>query len=163
MSDELNNETTAEPVNPVDATLIASICHEANRALCERFGDNSQKSWAEAHPEQRESAIKGVEYRLANPEATPEDQHEAWSKEKEANGWVFGPVKDFEAKTHPCLVPYDELPLNQRLKDHLFQGIVDALATASGLYGENDGKAPEKKAANKKEAAKGDKKPDGKK
>lgn len=151
MSDELNNETTAEPVNPVDATLIASICHEANRALCERFGDNSQKSWAEAHPEQRESAIKGVEYRLANPEATPEDQHEAWSKEKEANGWVFGPVKDFEAKTHPCLVPYDELPLNQRLKDHLFQGIVDSLASASGLSEKKEAKPAKKKAADKGE------------
>jgi hypothetical protein len=36
-------------------------------------------------------------------------------------------VKDPDAKTHPCILPYHELPLEQRLKDSLFMAIVHAL------------------------------------
>jgi hypothetical protein len=46
--------------------------------------------------------------------------HENWTKDKVADGWVYGEVKDAAAKTHPCLVPYDQLPANQRFKDSLF-------------------------------------------
>lgn len=68
-----------------------------------------------------------VGYALANPDATPERQHEAWKVDKIADGWVFGGVKNPETKEHPCIVAYDELPLNQRTKDFLFQAVVKAL------------------------------------
>lgn len=106
---------------------IAIICHEANKAWCESEGDNSQKSWAEAEEWQRDSAVKGVEFRLANPDAPESAQHDAWSADKRAQGWVYGEKKDADAKTHPCLVPFNELPEFQQKKDKLFQGIVDAL------------------------------------
>lgn len=48
-------------------------------------------------------------------------------KEKIEDGWVYGDEKDTEKKTHPCLVPYEELPEFQKKKDALFQAIVDAL------------------------------------
>ena len=41
--------------------------------------------------------------------------------------WSYGEVKDAEAKTHPCLIPYDQLPEFQKAKDKLFVAIVDAL------------------------------------
>ena len=41
-----------------------------------------------------------------------------------------GPVKSFEAKTSPCLVPYAELPEPQRRKDAMFQRVVLAVAEA---------------------------------
>lgn len=107
---------------------IAMIAHEANRAYCQQIGDNSQKSWEEAEQWQRDSAIKGVDYHLANPDATPENSHESWMKEKEETGWTYGPVKDPEKKEHPCFVPYNELPVEQQAKDYLFRGIVHALA-----------------------------------
>ena len=53
--------------------------------------------------------------------------HNNWSAEKVADGWVYGEVKDVEKKTHPCLVPFDQLPLFQQKKDKLFSAIVDAL------------------------------------
>ncbi len=111
----------------MDIQYIAQACHEGNRAICLANGDNSQKSWEEAEQWQRDSAIAGVQYRIDNPEATPGDQHEAWSQHKIADGWVKGDVKDAEAKTHPQLVPYAELPEAQKLKDVLFCAIVDAL------------------------------------
>ena len=45
-----------------------------------------------------------------------------------AEGWVWGPVKDFDKKTHPCLIPYSELPLEQQRKDAIFQGVVRGVA-----------------------------------
>lgn len=107
--------------------LVAKICHQANKAICESSGDLSQKNWDEAEQWQRESAINGVQYALDNPWAEPEDMHKAWVTEKESQGWVYGEVKDADAKTHPCLIPYAELPEHQKLKDAVFQSIVDAV------------------------------------
>lgn len=106
---------------------IALACHEANRAICEAIGDTSQKAWHAAEQWQRDSAIKGVEFALANPNATPADQHQAWMREKFADGWSHGERKDPARKLHPCLVPYDVLPTEQRVKDHVFRAIVQAL------------------------------------
>ncbi len=106
---------------------IAKICHEANRAYCQTIGDDSQKPWDEAEDWQRGSAVSGVEFALANPDVTPESQHEAWSRDKVAAGWVYGEVKDADDKTHPCLVPYDQLPVEQQGKDALFRAIVLAM------------------------------------
>jgi hypothetical protein len=107
--------------------FIAKACHEANRAWCQSDGDFSQKHWDEAEQWQRDSAIAGVRFRLENPDAPASAQHEAWSADKIANGWKYGKVKDAEKKTHPCLVPFEELPEFQQKKDKLFQSIVDAL------------------------------------
>lgn len=109
------------------ASEIARVCHEANRAYCLALGDGTQKPWDEAPDWQRESAIKGVEFLLANPLANPIDSHVSWQRQKEADGWVYGATKDEAKKTHPCMVPYHELPEAQRRKDHLFAAIVRAL------------------------------------
>jgi hypothetical protein len=105
-------------------SFIASVCHEANRAVCVAFGDNSQPAWKDAPEWQKQSALKGVLFAFANPQVTPSEQHDAWCADKRKDGWVYGPVKDSEAKTHPCLVDYDALPPEQRAKDHVFTAIV---------------------------------------
>jgi len=107
---------------------VAAVCHEANRALCACLGDHSQPTWGEAPDWQVESAIKGVEFNLANPEAPASASHDSWLAEKERGGWIYGPVKDPEKKEHPCFVPYEELPIEQQAKDHLFKAVVEALA-----------------------------------
>ena len=108
---------------------IAKICHDANASLCATQGDLSQSNWDDAPDWQKKSAINGVKFHLENPEATPENSHESWLKEKEADGWKFGEVKNPETKEHPCFVPYDQLPKNQQSKDYLFRGIVHALSS----------------------------------
>ena len=106
---------------------IAKVCHEVNRAYCEALGDMSQPKWEDAPDWQKGSAIIGVELHSDNPNATPKNSHEEWLKEKEATGWKYGPVKDVEKKEHPCFVPYNELPTEQKAKDYIFRAIVHAL------------------------------------
>lgn len=107
---------------------IARVTHQVNKAYCEAIGDNSQKCWEDAPDWQKQSALNGVTFVLEFPMATPEDNHNEWLKGKAEAGWVYGPVKDEEAKTHPCILPYDELPLSQRAKDYIFKGVVLALS-----------------------------------
>lgn len=103
--------------------LTAQVCHEANRAIQLRTGDpNPSPPWKEAPKWQKASAVDGVVKALNG--ATPEQLHESWCDFKVQEGWKFGNVKDEEAKTHPCLVNYDQLPEEQKLKDHVFASIV---------------------------------------
>ncbi len=106
---------------------IASVCHQANKAICEAFGDHSQVEWDKAERWQRDSAIRGVEFAYDNPDAPPSAQHDAWLQDKAADGWVYGPVKDAAAKTHPCMVPYEQLPPEQRAKDYVFQAVAKSM------------------------------------
>lgn len=110
----------------VDAEAIAQVCHEANRAYCLAVGDDSQPRWEDAPQWQRDSAVAGVQLHLEKP-MTPRESHEAWMAHKQAEGWVYGERKDADAKTHPCMVPYDDLPDEQRRKDELFGAVVSAL------------------------------------
>lgn len=109
---------------------IARVCHETNRAYCETLGDRSQKPWNEAEEWQRQSAMQGVAFALSHPDAPASAQHDAWLADKAKDGWKYGPVKDAEKKEHPCFVPYDQLPPEQRIKDYLFKGVVAAFAGA---------------------------------
>jgi len=114
----------------INVEQVARVCHDANKSYCDSIGDYSQKLWDCAELWQRRSALRGVEYALANPGASASDQHEAWLKDKQNYGWTFGAVKDAEKKTHPCMVPYDQLPLAQRMKDYIFRNIVRAFREA---------------------------------
>jgi len=78
-----------------------------------------QKYNEEINNDQLESLLNGIEYLEENPECTPEENHNNWMKEKIRQGWVYGDVKDFELKTHPDLIPFDELPVVEQRKDIL--------------------------------------------
>ena len=112
----------------MNVSAIAKVCHEANRALCDGLGDNSQKPWEDAEQWQQVSAINGVNFNLQNPDAPASASHDSWLEEKRAAGWKYGEVKNADLKEHPCFVPYEQLPLEQQAKDHLFKAIVAALS-----------------------------------
>ena len=106
---------------------IAEVCHEANRALCQAFGDYSQTTWDSAPEWQRKSILNGVNFHRENPEASVSCSHDNWVAVKRQDGWVYGETKDVEAKTHPRIVAFEDLPPEQQAKDFLFRQLVHSL------------------------------------
>lgn len=45
--------------------------------------------------------------------------HDLWAAQRIADGWCYGPVRDDGNKRHPCLVPYDQLPENEKQYDRI--------------------------------------------
>ena len=119
----------------MDKLQIAKVCHEANRAYCASIGDYSQPSWGDAPEWQKASAINGVNFHLTSiangVKPSPSASHDSWLEEKRNAGWKYGPVKNPETKEHPCFVPYAQLSLEQKLKDYIFVGIVQAFFEAN--------------------------------
>lgn len=106
---------------------IAKVCHEVNRAYCISQGDFSQPTWDTSPEWQKSSAMMGVELHYNNPDAGPAASHRSWMQQKLDEGWKVGPVKDADAKTHPCIVPFELLPVAQQAKDFIFCEIVHQL------------------------------------
>lgn len=40
--------------------------------------------------------------------------HEVWAKSRMDQGWTYGPTRDDVRKKHPCLIPYEELPEEEK-------------------------------------------------
>ena len=113
----------------MNASAIAHVCHEANRALQIEQADPTipvSPLWENLDEETRQSAISGVVGIIDGN--TPEQSHEGWMAFKIEHGWTLGPVKDEDKKEHPLLVPYAELPVAQQIKDSLFSNVVHALS-----------------------------------
>ena len=50
-------------------------------------------------------------------ERNDENVHEVWAKARIDEGWTYGEKRDDIHKKHPCLVPYDELPEEEKEYD----------------------------------------------
>ncbi len=54
-------------------------------------------------------------------------EHMRWSWEKRLTGWTFGTIKDQGRKTHPSLIPYDDLSEPEKEKDRKLVKLIPAL------------------------------------
>lgn len=112
---------------PTKEERIARVCYEINRAYAEAaLGDMSLPAWDVAADWQRDSTLAGVMLYLAKP-MTPEESHESWMQAKLDGGWKYGLEKCGIKKEHPCMVPYNELPREQQVKDYLFGAVIRSL------------------------------------
>ena len=50
-------------------------------------------------------------------EAMARNVHEVWAATRLEQGWIFGKERNDTLKTHPCLIPYDELSEEEREYD----------------------------------------------
>lgn len=108
----------------MDVNQIAKTCQEVNKVFCEHLGDYSQPKWDDAPDWQKDTLIDGVIFHQNNPGSTAEDSHNNWMAKKIEDGWVYGEKKDVEAKTHPCMLAFSDLPIDQQTKDSLFLAVV---------------------------------------
>jgi len=106
---------------------IAKVCHEVNRAYIKAITGENVPSWEDAPSWQTGSIKVGVEQALNYPEISPEELHDNWVYFKLGTGWTYGEEKNIDKKTHPSLIPYKDLPETEKVKDHLFRAVVNAL------------------------------------
>ena len=50
-------------------------------------------------------------------ERLAEHIHDVWAQQRMEEGWTYGPERNDAAKTHPCLVPYADLPESEKEYD----------------------------------------------
>ena len=119
----------------IDYMKIAETAHNINILYCEGMGDTIRISWEASGNAFKASVWEAVKSVAENPGVAPEACHDHWMVNKKKMGWTLGLCLSYEAKTHPLLIPYAELPLCQRIKDILFMSVVRGLVSA---YEESD-------------------------
>lgn len=130
---ETPKNSNSETVLATIVHLIAEVVYETNREYRIAIGEYGGPTFSEADESKRESIYRGILYRIQNPETTPEQQHIVWMKTKVAQGWVYGKTQNDELKMHPCMVPYEKLPAEQKAKDSIFVAIVKTMAKQYNL------------------------------
>ena len=109
--------------------IIAAACHSAWYAYTVLGFKEEGEPWSTIAQWQKDSLYNAIEFWDTFTEKVPVGglawlrtnlpvlSHDNWTKHKLSEGWIYGPVKDANKKTHPCLVPYTALPAAQQLKD----------------------------------------------
>lgn len=129
-------ETIPAPFDPV--LVIAKLAHNMSNATVGNTNFLVPEampiiySWNDAPVEMQDSVLDGVRAILNQKVRSPEQAHENWMEHKADNGWHYGPVKDTEARQHPCMLPYSELSPYNRLKDAIFFDTVTHLIEMIG-------------------------------
>lgn len=54
---------------------------------------------------------------MALVERMAENVHDVWAETRIAQGWTYGSERNDAEKKHPCLVPYNELPEEEKEYD----------------------------------------------
>ena len=52
-------------------------------------------------------------------ESLAKNTHEAWAAARSRQGWTNGPLRDDTLKTHPDLIPYEDLPDEEKEYDRV--------------------------------------------
>lgn len=52
-------------------------------------------------------------------ERLAENTHDHWARQRITEGWRYGPQRNDDARHHPCLVPYDQLPESEKEYDRI--------------------------------------------
>jgi hypothetical protein len=128
MGDASVGEKTVAEANRTARSLaiIGKIAHTAVNAYAQSLGEIAVE-WEDLPAANRKGVTSAIEKIVSGEIAGPVSGHDAWMTFMVENGWHYGPVKSYEAKTHPQLRPWAELPIEQRRKDFLFHAVVKAL------------------------------------
>ena len=47
-------------------------------------------------------------------EVIAKNVHEVWAESRITQGWTYGAERNIALKQHPCLIPYEELPEEEK-------------------------------------------------
>lgn len=106
---------------------IARVAHEAVCGVRLGFGEGESVPWSDTSPEEKSMASHMVVTIMRRPHLDSEQLHQDYCNDMVAKGWQYGPEHDAAAKLSPLLVPFGQLPVEQRVEDQVFRQVVMAL------------------------------------
>ena len=105
----------------------AIFVYEAARCLNIATGAPiNPEVWEDRLVRFRLNMIKAVE-RQTRPDRSfsPSGLHDEWVRAYVSMGWKWGPVRDMKKRTHPDMVPFDDLGALEQAKDRQFMQFCD--------------------------------------
>lgn len=120
----------------VDKEIIEKVARKAHdmwKFFTELVSDEKVPGWELAEDWQRETAISGVKAVISGASSDPKEEHDRWCKEKIGLGWKYGPEKDGNLKTHPCLVDFEDLPICKQGLDPILNWTMRAALEQEGI------------------------------
>jgi hypothetical protein len=73
------------------------------------------------------SAVEVEGHLVALTELLANHAHDLWALQRLSEGWTWGPTRCDTARTHPCLVPYEDLPESEKEYDRNTLGTIRAV------------------------------------
>jgi len=100
----------------------AIFVYEAARLEAEISGRTIvPEQWEDRDEAFKIQFVKVVDRQCSNNKfSSAEAAHNSWWKEYKRMGWKYGKLRDPKAKTHPDMVPFKDLPKDERDKDEIF-------------------------------------------
>jgi hypothetical protein len=115
---------------------IARVVWEANRTLQIADGEEwPDVPWDSASDERRGLCLDVVKMVCARVVQDPATAHEMWATGMALDGWVWDHEKDLERKTHPSLVPWNQLTPRGQLGQRFLVFIATEMTRAEGAEG----------------------------
>ena len=81
-------------------------------------------------------------------ERLAEHTHDVWAVQRMRDGWTYGVQRSDDAKLHPCLVPYSQLPETEKEYDrNVVIGTIRAVLALGFVLSRTDSRAAQQAVA----------------
>lgn len=109
---------------------IAMLAHGVVNGYRKAAGLDPMPAFADLGAAEQDELLGNVDFWLANPSAPIAASHESWLARGIADGWRLGETLDQQAKLSPFIRPFDTLPKDVVMMEHLFRAAVDSVTSA---------------------------------
>lgn len=109
---------------------IAMLAHGVVAGYRKAMGLEPMPPFSDLGAAEQDELLENVDFWLANPSAPIAASHEAWLVRGIAEGWRLGETLDMQAKLSPFIRPFDTLPKDMVVMEHLFRAAVDSVTRA---------------------------------
>ena len=77
--------------------------------------------WHEREADFKEQFLEVIDRQCGSlRSSSPVELHGSWMQAYHDRGWTYGPERDTEKRTHPDLLPFDQLEQREQDKDAVF-------------------------------------------